>query len=379
MEHWMHRPAWVEIDLRVLDNNIKLVNSRIAEGSAMLAVVKGNCYGHGLRECYPVFKANGVSNFAVATLDEAIELREIGDASDRIVLMGLNPAFFADVACEYNVVTLVKDLAYAKALSQEACRQGKTVEVMGVVDTGMGRIGYQWDDPAAVEELAEAAGYPGLNMIGIFSHFSSEDMPDRYWSRQQLERFEYVLQQFQEKKGMTFPLNSLANSPATSHNPKAHFGLCRPGGSLYGRYQGGFNRLEGVEAVMTVKALVTQVKEVPDNFSVSYMRSGRTSRPSRIATLPLGYGDGFPRSWGNGKGYVLIGGRRAPIIGVICMDQFMIDVTDLPDVREGDEAVLIGKSGDETIVLGDIGKACGILSNEVSLNLQLRLPYKYMV
>ena len=378
MEHWMHRPAWVEIDLRTLDKNIKIVQSRIAEGSQMLAVVKGNAYGHGLRECYPVFQANGITNFAVATLDEAIELREIGRPSDRIVLMGLNHAAFVDVACEYNVVTLIKDLAYAKALSEEAVRRQMTIEVMGVVDTGMGRIGYQWDDPAAIEELAEAASYPGLNMIGIFSHFSSEDFPDKYWSGQQLKRFDQVLQQFQKKKGLVFPLNSLANSPATSHNPAAHYGLCRPGGSLYGRYQGGFNRVEGIEAVMTVKAIITQVKDVPDGFSVSYMRSGRTGRPSRIATLPLGYGDGFPRSWGNGKGYVLIDGQKAPIIGVICMDQFMIDVTDLPDVKEGDEVILIGKSGGAQIVLGDIGKACGMLSNEVSLNLQLRLPYQFI-
>ena len=158
MEHWMHRPAWVEIDLRVLDKNIKTVKARIAEGSQMLAVVKGNCYGHGLKECYPVFRANGISNFAVATLEEAIQLREIGSPSDRIVLMGVNPVFFADAACEYNVVTLIKDLAYAKALSEEACRRGQTIEVMGVVDTGMGRIGYQWDDPLAVEELR---GIPG--------------------------------------------------------------------------------------------------------------------------------------------------------------------------------------------------------------------------
>ncbi len=378
MDHRMHRPAWVEIDLRALDNNIKIVQSRIAAGSQMLAVVKANAYGHGVRECYPVLKANGVSNFAVATLDEAIELREIGDPSDRVVMMGLNTAAFADVACEYNVVTLIKDRDYAGALSDEAVRRGMTIEVMGAVDTGMGRIGYQWDDPACVEELAEIAGYPGLSLIGLFSHFSSEDLPDKYWSRQQKQRFDCVLDQFQEKKGMTFPLNSLANSPATSHDPAAHYGLCRPGGSLYGRYQGGFNRVEGIEPLMTVKALITQVKDVPDGFSVSYMRSGRTNRPSRIATLPLGYADGFPRLWGNGKGYVLIGGRRAPIIGVICMDQFMIDVTDLPDVKEGDEAVLLGRSGGETILLGDIGKACGLLSNEVSLNLQLRLPYKFI-
>ena len=129
---------------------------------------------------------------------------------------------------------------------------------------------------------------------------------------------------------------------------------------------------------MTVKAQILQIKDVPAGFSVSYLRSGRTTRPSRIATLPVGYADGLPRNWGAGRGYVLIGGRRAPIIGNICMDQFMIDITDLPEVKLYDEVVIIGHSGDEIILLGDIGRTCGILSNEVSLGMQLRLPYKYI-
>ena len=373
----MNRPAWVEIDLRVLDNNIKIVQSRIAEGSQMLAVVKADCYGHCMRECYPVFRKNGVRNFGVATLSEAMELRSYGDPADRIVLLGLNPPALADTACEYNVVTLIQNPEYAAVLSEEAVRRGMRIEVMGCVDTGMGRIGYQWDDPACIEELYEASRLPGLDMIGIFSHLSCEDLEDKYWSDLQQERFEKVLNALRAK-GLSLKLSSLANSPATSHRPQAHYGLCRPGGSLYGRYQGGFNRVEGIEPVMTVKALIMQIKDVPDGFSVSYLRSGRTSRPSRIATLPLGYGDGLPRNWGAGRGYVLIGGRRAPIIGNICMDQFMIDITDLPDVKLYDEVVIIGRSKDESIVLGDIGKACGILSNEVSLGMQLRLPYKFI-
>ena len=376
MEHRMGRPAWVEIDLGVLEKNIKIVQSRIADGSQLLAVVKGNCYGHGTEHCYSVFHSCGVRNFGVATLEEAAQLRRLGGPGDRILLLGLNPPFLADTACEYNVVTLIQNPDYARALSAEAVKRGMRIEVMGCVDTGMGRIGYQWDDPACVEELYEAARLPGLDMIGIFSHLACEDLEDKYYSELQQERFDTVLTALREK-GLPLSLSSLANSPATSHRPGTHYGLCRPGGSLYGRYQGGFNRVEGIEPVMTVKALITQIKDVPDGFSVSYLRSGRTNRPSRIATLPLGYGDGLPRLWGAGKGYVLIRGKRAPIIGNICMDQFMIDVTDLPDVSVYDEAVIIGRSGEAQILLGDIGKACGLLSNEVSLGMQMRLPYKY--
>ena len=377
MEHWMHRPAWVEIDLRVLDNNIKTVQSRIAEGSQMLAVVKGNCYGHGLKECYPVFRANGVSNFAVATLDEAIELREIGDPADRIVLMGLNPVFYADVACDYNIVTLIKDLHYAKALSEEALRQGKTVEVMGVVDTGMGRIGYQWDDPAAIEELAEAASYPGLTMIGIFSHLSCEDFEDKYWSDLQHQRFEGVRKALEER-GVDMSLSSLANSPATSHRPQLHYGLVRPGGSLFGRYQNCCVELPGIQPVMSIKANIVQLKSVPDNFSISDERSGRTSRPSKIATLGLGFADGLVRYWGAGRGKVIVNGCFAPTIGNMCMDQFMIDVTDVPDVKVGDECILVGSDGKLEIRIEEMGSVCSTLGNEITCGMPIRLPYKFI-
>ena len=374
----MYRLNYCEIDLNAVRHNMDVMRRYIAPGAKFMAVVKANAYGHGAAQVAWAALGHGADALAVAIPEEGEALRRAGIKAPILVLGGILTRAAAEADSEHSLTQVVFDAERVHLLNLAGTKTGRPVQVHLGLDTGMGRIGYQWDDPAAIEELAEAASYPGLDMIGIFSHFSSEDFPDKYWSREQKKRFDFVLQQFREKKGMVFPLNSLANSPATSHNPAAHYGLCRPGGSLYGRYQGGFNRLEGVEAVMTVKALVIQVKDVPDGFSVSYMRSGRTSRPSRIATLPLGYGDGFPRSWGNGKGYVLIDGRRAPIIGVICMDQFMIDVTDLPDVKEGDEAILIGKSGGETIVLGDIGKVCGMLSNEVSLNLQLRLPYKFI-
>jgi alanine racemase len=378
MEQWMERPAWVEIDLRTLEKNIKIVRSRIADGAEMLAVVKADCYGHGAEQCLPVFLRCGVRNFGVATLAEARQVRQLAGPDVRIVLLGLNHPAFAGEAVDLNVVTLIAGLDYARALSEEAVRRGAAVEVMGCVDTGMGRIGYQWDDPACVEELYEASQLPGLQMIGLFSHLACEDFEDKSYSDLQQERFERVLQAV-KARGLDLSLSSLANSPATSHRPQAHYGLVRPGGSLYGRYQGGFNRVEGIEAVMTVKALVMQLKDVPAGFFVSYANSGVTQRPSRIATLPLGYADGIPRSWGCGNGYVLIRGRKAPTIGHVCMDQMMIEVTDVPDVQLYDEVTLIGKDGGEEIVLGDIGKACHILSNEVSLGIRLRLPYKYMV
>ena len=300
MEQWMERPVWVEIDLRALKRNIEIVQSRIAPGAEMMAIVKGNCYGHGLAECVPVMVSCGVRNFGVATLVEAGEVRRLAGRDVRIVLLGLNHPAFAPLACELNVTTLIAGLDYARTLSEEAVRRGQTVEVMGCVDTGMGRIGYQWDDPACVEELYEASQLPGLKMIGLFSHLACEDLEDKSYSDLQQERFEHVKKAL-EARGLDLSLSSLANSPATSHRPQLHYGLVRPGGSLYGRYQGAHNRVEGIEAIMTVKAVILYLKDVPAGFSVSYGRSGITQRPSRIATLPVGYADGIPRNWGCGR------------------------------------------------------------------------------
>ena len=377
MEKWMNRPAWVEVDLRKLDKNIKLIKEQIAPGAQMMAVVKADCYGHNMRECYKVMKENDVQNFGVATISEAAELRSYGDPGDRIILFALVPPMFAEAVCEYNIVTLIQNLDYAKALSEEAVKRGITMEVMGCVDTGMGRIGYQWDDPKVVDELAEAASYPGLKMIGIFSHLSCEDFEDKYWSDLQHERFESVRSAL-EARGVDMSLSSLANSPATSHRKQLHYGLVRPGGSMYGRYQNCCVELPGIEPILSLKAVITQLKEVPDNFSVSYERSGRTGRPSKIATLGLGYADGPLRYWGGGRGKVIVNGCFAPTIGNMCMDQFMIDVTDVPDVKVGDECTLIGKAGGLEIRVEEMGNVCGTLANEITCALNARLPYKFI-
>ena len=377
MEKWMNRPAWVEIDLKAFDSNVKLIKERIAPGAQMMAVVKADCYGHCMRECYKVLKANGVSSYGIATISEAEELRSYCEPSDRIVMFSLPSVPFIETICDLNITTLIQNLEYAKALSDEAVKRGITMEVMGVVDTGMGRIGYQWDDPAVVDELYEASTYPGLKMIGIFSHLSCEDFEDKYWSDQQHMRFEKVRSAL-EARGADMSLSSLANSPATSHRPQLHYGLVRPGGSMFGRYQNCCVELPGIEPVLSVKANIVQLKDVPDNFSISYERSGRTSRPSKIATLALGFADGLMRAWGRGNGRVIVNGHFAPTIGNMCMDQFMIDVTDVPDVKVGDECVVIGRQGDLEIRCEDMGNAANTLGNEVTCALTARLPYKFI-
>lgn len=377
MEKWMNRPAWVEVDLGKLDSNIKIVLSRVVPGVKVLGVVKADAYGHGMKEVYKVMKENGIDDYGVATLQEAVDLREYCDPKDRIVVFSLISEINVEEVCKYNAVTLIENLNYAKALSEEAQKQGVTIEVMGCVDTGMGRIGYQWDDPACVEEIFEASEYPNLEMIGVFSHLSSEDVEYKYWSDLQYERFLSVIAGL-EAKGLTMPLNSLANSPATCHRPHLQFGLVRPGGVFFGRYEGTCVAMPGVQNILSVKANITQLKDVPDNFSVGYERVGRTNRPSKIATLALGFADGLIRSWGNGNGHVIVNGHFAPTIGKMCMDQFMVDVTDVPDVKVGDEVTIIGESGGLHIYPEEFAAKCNSATNELTCGLPVRLPYKYI-
>lgn len=289
------RPAWVEIDLKGLENNIKIIQSRVSPGSQVCGIVKANAYGHGVLECVRIMQRNGIHTFGISTLSEAVQLREAG-VRDRIIMLGLTPEMYVDTVVEQDIMTGFTHLSYAKALSEEALRQGKVMEVWAVVDTGMGRIGYQARDPQAIEEILAVSRMPGLKLAGIFSHFSTSDFEDRSYADKQEIRFNHIREALMEK-GLSFYLCSLANSPATMDRPSAHFDLCRPGGIFYGRYQSGVTLVPGIVPVMSVKANIVQIKNVPEGFSVSYERSLITKRPSTIATLAMGYADGIPRPW----------------------------------------------------------------------------------
>ncbi len=369
------RPAWVEIDLRALDNNIKIIQSRVSPGSEVCGVVKANAYGHGVIECVRIMKQNGIKTFGVSTLAEAIELRDAGEEG-RIIMLSLTPAIYVDTVVEYDIMTGFVDLSYVKALSDEAVRRGKTVEVWAVIDTGMGRIGYQAKDPNAIEEIVEASKMPGIKLAGVFSHFATADEEDRSFADKQEHRFNHIRNALIER-GLSFYLCSLANSPATMDRPSSHFDLCRPGGIFYGRYQSGVTLVEGIEPVLAFRANIVQLKNVPEGFSVSYERSFITQRPSTIATLAFGYADGIPRPWGK-VGKAIVNGKFAPFAGHICMDQCMLDVTDVPNVKFGDEVTIIGKSGGLEIRVEDIANALGTIGNDITCNCDSRLPYVYI-
>ena len=369
------RPAWVEIDLKKLDENIKIILSRVSPGSRACGIVKADAYGHSVMECVEVMQENGIRDFGVSTLEEAIQLRE-GGVKDRIIMLGLVPADFVKTLVAYDITASFADLSFAETLSKAATAAGKVAEVLAKVDTGMGRIGYLAKDPQTVEEILEVSRLPGLKLAGIFSHFSTADSEDRSFADKQEKRFIHLRDTLLER-GVSMDLCTLANSPATMDRPSSHFDLCRPGGIYYGRYQSGNTKVEGIEAVMTVKAVIVQLKNVPEGFSVGYERSMITKRPSTIASLALGYADGVPRPWGE-RGQAIVGDRFAPFAGYVCMDQCMLDVTDVPNVQVGDEVILVGRRGDLEIRAEDIAGAVGTLANEITCGFSQRLPYRFI-
>ena len=370
------RQAWAEVDLGALATNIDLVKSRIEKsGSLICGVLKANAYGCGLEQCHHVMRKKGISCFAVATLEEALLIRR-WDSESRIFIMGPVADENAEEVVKYNLLTLYTDFAYVQVLSAEAVRQGKTVEILTPVDTGMGRLGLQAEDPALIEEIKKIAKLPGIKFAGIMSHFSCENFEDKSWSLVQLDRFNLVYDKLQ-KEGIEALLCNISASGSGYRRENARYGMCRCGGLFYGRYQNLSDKVPGLRPVLSVKCKVTYVKEVPADFSVSYGRSGRTQRPSVIATLPLGYCDGVRRAWGCGTGYVLIHGQKAPTIGVVCMDQMMVDVTGIPGVKRGDEVVIVGSQGGQSITVEDMAAALGTNGNEIACGFSIRLPFVY--
>ena len=371
------RPVWAEINLSNLDYNIKQIKEKIGDRE-MIGVIKADAYGHGAIQVAQVLRENGVTTFAIATLHEAIALRESG-AKEEIIMLGLTPDLYADTIVDYDITPVVCSSDNARAISDAAAQKGKVVSGLIAVDTGMGRIGYLADDlNFAAEDIKKIAALPAFRIKGMFSHMATADAYDKTYSHQQEEKY---LRFYEAMKaaGITFPFRTFANSASIMELPSVYFDACRPGIILYGCYPSDEvdkNQLS-IKPVMSVKANIVHLKEVPSGFSVSYGRRFISTRPSKIATVALGYADGYPRPYSQ-YAKVIVNGQLAPIAGNICMDQCMIDVTDVPDVKVGDEVILMGSDGKNTILADDIAKATGTINYEICCAFGQRLPKIYV-
>ena len=372
------RAAWAEINLSNLDFNIKRIKEKVGEGKRITGIIKADGYGHGAVKVATVLRANGVDSFGVATLSEAIKLRGAGFKDEEILILGLTPDPYVETLIEYDLTPVVCSYSNAEKISEAAGNAGKVVQGFIAVDTGMGRIGYIPEDPAAVEEVKMINNLSSFKIRGIFSHFATADAEDKNYAHLQEQRYAAFYKKLQNEN-IKIPVRALSNSAAIMEIPTAHYEQVRPGIILYGLYPShevDKNQLE-LRPAMSVKANIVHLKKVPAGTSISYGRKWTSTQDSLIATIPLGYADGYPRPY-SAKAEVIVNGVKAPIVGNICMDQCMIDVTHVPYVRIGDEVTVMGKDGIYEVSADDIADATGTINYEIACAFGQRLPKVYV-
>lgn len=376
------------IDLRALANNYRELRRITAPSARIMAVVKADAYGHGAIEVSRVALANGADYLAVARISEAVALREAGIAAPMLLFGFALPEYAAYLAAN-DIRASVDSLASAQRISDEARRCGVTVAVHIKFDTGMGRLGLLADALAptgdvtaeisrAVQEVLEIARLPGVTVEGLYTHFANADARDRGHARMQFGLFMEILDEL-KRHGFDAPLRHAANSAAIIEMPETHLDMVRPGIAQYGLRPSAEVNLEGIDLrpVMTLTSTVINVKEVPAGFKISYGSTYETPAPSRIATIPIGYADGFDRLLSS-KGMMLVHGVRAPIVGRVCMDLTMIDVGHVPDVAVGDEVVVFGRQGDQEISADEVAALVGTINYEIVSTLKSRVQRVYL-
>ncbi|WP_110461579.1 alanine racemase [Ruminiclostridium sufflavum] len=369
--------AWAEINLDNIAHNIREVRRITNKNAEIMGVVKADAYGHGVMEVTRTLLENGVTRLAVSMLDEAIQLRRDG-ISVPILILGYTDPSRANEIIENDVTQSCYSYELAQALSDEAVKQGRKVKIHIKIDTGMSRVGFL-PGYSAVKNVVEISRLPNLIIEGLFTHFATADEKNREFTLTQFERFMSIYNELQ-RIGIHIPVKHCANSAGVIEYPEMHLDMVRPGIILYGMYPSeevDKSKID-LKPAMTLKANVVLVKEVEKNTSISYGRIYTTKRTSKIATIPIGYADGYTRMLSN-KGEVLVRGQYAPVVGRVCMDQCMLDVTDLDcSVEVGDEVVLIGKQEDKVITAEDVAKTIGMINYELVCIVGKRIPRAYI-
>lgn len=375
MDYKLNR-AWAEIDLDAIAHNTREIKKLTGNRVEMMGVVKADAYGHGVLEVVRTLLDNGVAQLAVSMLDEAIQIRKMGIDVPILVLSYTDPAR-ADEIVLNRVTQTVFSMDLAQALSAAAVRLGKDVKIHVKVDTGMTRVGFM-PGYSAVKNIMEIAKMPGIILEGIFTHFASADESDSSYTIMQFERFMSLCTEL-ARVGIHIPVKHVCNSAAILQYPEMYLDVVRPGVILYGLYPSKeVARKIDLRPAMTLKANVILVKDVDSDVCISYGRTFRTSRKSRIATVPIGYADGYTRLMSN-KGRMLVNGEFAPVVGRICMDQCMIDVTDLKhEVSVGDEIVIFGKQNGACISVDEIADQVGTINYELVCIIGKRIPRVYL-
>ncbi len=382
-----HPITWAEIDLQAYAHNIKELKRISRPPARLMAVVKADGYGHGAIEVAREALQNGAQYLGVARINEAVPLREAGLEAP-ILIFGYSSPDLAQTLIDHDLTQTVYSLSTAQALSEKAARLGRKINVHLKVDSGMGRLGFLLDaknntpdDIPAQDPLAEIEAItrlPGLTVEGIFTHFATADSTDKSYANLQLDRFMDLLNRL-KKEGLQPPLRHAANSAALIDMSDSHLDMVRPGIATYGLHPSDEVNKSNVDLkpVMTLKSKIIHLKRVAAGFNISYGITFQTKNPTTIATVPVGYADGFNRLLSS-RGHMLVHGRRVPIVGRVCMDLTMLDVGALSGVVLEDEVVVFGKQGNGAVTADEIASSLDTINYEVVSTITGRVPRVYL-
>jgi alanine racemase len=364
------RPAWTEIDLGKLRRNLQLIRRDLPRAVKLLAVVKDEAYGHGALDVARIALEEGAWGFGLSTLEEAMALRE-GGITAPLLLLGERQEAELPWCVEHDLTVCVNEPHTIRKLARVAAAMDKQVPVHLKIHTGMSRYGARWDEaPAVIEHILTEKS---LRLEGVMTHFAQSDETNKTFANLQFERFTDVLRALEHKNIAV--MRHCCNSGGYLDLPHAHLDMVRPGILMYGVFPSTVcRRLPGIEPVMSVKARIAAIQKLKPGEVVGYGMRYTAESERRIAVLPIGYGDGFPRV--RNQGGALIHGKRAPLIGGIAMDALMVDITDIPEAQMWDEAVLMGRQGDEEITVHDLAKLKNSVSYDVLTGWRLRLRRK---
>lgn len=366
----MVKRSWVEVNLSILCNNLEIYSFRLPLSVQIMAVVKADAYGHGAVEVSRALQKSGITDFAVSNVLEAVELREVG-IKGQILILGYTPIEDLELLSKYDITQAIISSDYADDL----IASNHHIKCQYAIDTGMNRIGLDADNVEECEQEIRRVAEK-LQLTGLFTHLCVADTPseDGFTSLQQ-EKFKRVVESV---KNLNLPYIHALNSAGGLWHQGGFSNLNRLGIIMYGLKPDYMNSLpEGIEPAMEWKSVVSMVKLVHPGETIGYGRTFTVEKEMKIATIPTGYADGYNRALSN-KGYVLINGKKAPIVGRVCMDQFMVDVTDIPDVRAYDEVILIGKSGDEMLTADDMAQMLGTIGYEIVCDVGKRVQRVYL-
>lgn len=365
--------TWAEVDLTAIAYNVQAFKKHVGEKVEIIAVVKANAYGHGAAAVAKAALQAGATRLAVHRAIEGVQLRRAGIHAP-ILIMGYTPPEGAEMVVRERLTPSLITMEFAHALASQAEAIGMRVPVHVKVDSGMNRYGLMPEE--VVDFLRAIAALPALNLEGLFTHFATADWGDQTYVRQQLDVFQAVLSAARAS-GFHPPVVHAANSAAAMRLPEAHFDAIRPGIALYGMAPSSeWPPVFEIRPALTLKSTVSRVRLLPAGAAVSYSRTFVTQRPLKAALVPVGYGDGYHRILSN-KGSVLIRGQRAPIIGRVCMDQFVVDVSHIENVQQDDEVVLIGAQGQERIAAEEVAGWAETINYEVTTSLTDRVVRIY--